>query len=312
MRLNPVLVLCGAALAAPSVHAQVSAQYRPHYDRVQFQIQSLRSAAVPGANQQQLASGVSALSTSIQGLPPVGPSATPADYAANQQLVRDAYSTLGAVEALPGNSPALRSSLAGAYGTLGDFQARPEFKGHGFNPVRAYGRASGLTRGVMLSSGFNDRMAERSLERYAMSMATYNLVNGRIWDSMYGGSQRPQEEPYDFNVQPSVERLPVPVPEIDASSLNAQDRAAWDELRSQFIVASAKITEALRNLDGLSARLRQRGMDVNAGDLATSYRMQGFLEDSATLIRQKDFANGKLMLERAEYERKRLRPVTGQ
>jgi hypothetical protein len=68
----------------------------------------------------------------------------------------------------------------------------------------------------------------------------------------------------------------------------------------------------MRSLDSLSARLQARRMDVNASDIAASYRMQGFLEDAASLVKSKDLAGVKLALDRAEAERKRLRSVTGQ
>jgi len=80
----------------------------------------------------------------------------------------------------------------------------------------------------------------------------------------------------------------------------------------QFIAVSQKVADALRNLDNLTLRLRARRMEVNSIDLAASYRMQGFLEDAFSLLSKKEFDEGKAALTRADYERNRLRSVTGQ
>jgi hypothetical protein len=80
----------------------------------------------------------------------------------------------------------------------------------------------------------------------------------------------------------------------------------------QFAAISSRVFEAHRNLDALAARLQQRGMSVNARDLATSYQMQGFLEDAADLARQGDFEKTKLALDRAAYTCNKLKSVTGQ
>ena len=301
--LKATLVLTASALLAG---AQMSSPVRPQYDRVQGQVQNVRRSAVPGANPRQLAAGVSSMAGGFQGFYPMLGSFTPGDYGANQQLVRDALSALAMVEAVAGADPQLRSALAGAYGSLGDYQARPEFQRHGYSPVASYGRASGLMRGLVLS-GNSDRSSERDLERYAMSMATWNAMNGNIWAGLNNRNQERAGEQNEANVPPPPERQAMAVPDVDTASLNEQERAAWDDLRPRFVAVSSRIAQALSNLDGLSARLRAQRMGVNAADLATSYRMQGFLEDAAALIQKKNFADGKQALDRADYERKRLR-----
>ena len=52
-------------------------------------------------------------------------------------------------------------------------------------------------------------------------------------------------------------------------------------------------------------------MDVNARDLAASYQMAGFLQDSAALIQAGDFAPAKVALDRASYLCNKLKSVTG-
>lgn len=301
-------LLAAAALLAQPAGGQLSAGFGTQHNRVQGQIQVLRRSAVPGADPRQLANSVGAVAGGFQGFYPLMGGFSAGDYQANRELIREAMTAFAMAEAVSGD-PALRSALAGAYGTLGDYQARPEFRSYGYSPVGAYGRAGGLMRGLVLGGG--SRNYERDLERYATSLASWNMVNGYIWSGFYGRGRNREEQPPEPEPNPP-ERRPIPLPQVDATSLNEQQKTEWDDLRPQFMAVSSRINEALRNLDVLSARLRQRGMDVNGADLATSYRMQGFLEDSAALIQKKDFSLGKQALDRAEYERKRLRSVTGQ
>lgn len=291
--------------------AQVSVAVQPQYNRVNSSIMDLNRMAKSGASPQQLNQGVTAMMSGFQGLQPMTGSFTAADHQANRQLIQNAMGSLAALEVMARQDPALRGTLAGAYGTLGDYQARREFRNYGYNPVMPYGRASSLARGLAMR-GYADRDYNRDLERYAMGMATWNIMNGYIWAGMGARGRNRQDEEPEVPVPTPPERHVMPVPQIDASSLSAEDKALWEDLRPQFVVVSSKITEAMRNLDSLSARLQARRMDVNAADLATSYRMQGYLEDAAELIKSKDLAGAKLALERAEYERKRLRGVTGQ
>ena len=310
------LTVCGAlavtvaALAPLPAGAQISGQFRPHYDRVQGQIQMLRRSAIPGADPRQLSGGVGSMMGSFQAFYPMVPSFAPGDYQANQQLLRDAMAALAAVESVAGLDPGLRSTVANAYGNLGDYQSRQEFRNYGYNPAYAYGRAGGLARGLVLNGGTGKNF-EKDVERYAMSMATWNLVNGQLMNGMYGGRQQAAEQPLAAPVQ-SVKIEPLATPMIDPASLNDQGRAIWDELRPQFTSTAKRVAASLSSLESLNARLKQQGMAVNAADLATGYQMQGFLEDSAGLIQAKNFDEAKLALERAEHLRMRLKRVTGE
>ena len=79
----------------------------------------------------------------------------------------------------------------------------------------------------------------------------------------------------------------------------------------QFVAVSGRVFQSQQNLDALSQRLRRQGMDVNARDLAASYQMAGFLQDSAALIQAGDFAPAKVALDRASYLCNKLKSVTG-
>jgi hypothetical protein len=273
------------------------------------QIRVLGTTARPGVQASALTGRVNLLAGGFRQLGSAGPM-TPADAAVDRQMARDANSALMAIERTSPRDPGLDSALAGAYGALGDYQSRRDFSGYGFNPVYAYGGASRITRRMILSGGSDPRF-ERDLERYAMSMATWSLVNDRIWAGMNRSSAEGPDDVYDPGPAPP-ERAVLEPPEFDPATLTAAQKEAWEDLRPEFAAVSQRITRALHSLDELSMRLRAQRMDINPANLAASYRMQGFLEDAFGLIQQKDFQGGKQALERAAYECKRLRPVTGE
>jgi hypothetical protein len=118
-------------------------------------------------------------------------------------------------------------------------------------------------------------------------MAAWNVINGYIW----GGGNWRDSNRQDDQAGPPVENPPA---------------------RQAFVAVSARVAQSLTNIDRLSARLRARHMEVNATDLAASYRMQGFLEDAAALIQKENFGEAKFALDRANYERRRIRSATGE
>lgn len=300
------------AISVLPVLAQYGASAQSQHTNISFQIQSLRNSATPGADPRLLERQVSSLTNTFRTTRPSGAGAmNPEAMAMDRQMVQDATSALGSVEGLGVQDPGLRRALAGAYGAIGDYQTRPEYSSYGYNPNLAYGRASGLSRGLMLNG--SDRNMERDVERYAMSMATWNAVNNRVWAGMgqMNQSSHQQEDQYDTGPTPP-ERKPLGAPDLDYGSLTPEQKETWGELRMQFNVVSQRIADAMRNLDTLTLRLRARGMAVNSADLATSYRMQGFLEDAFSYLSKKEFELGKEALTRADYERKRLRSITGQ
>lgn len=295
-----VLVVLASAVAA----AQPSGSMRVG---ISAQVQGLRTSTRPGAPTADLTRQVNSVANGYRQL---GSSREPyshTDAAADGRLAQETSAALYAIERQGVQDPALGRALAGAYGAMGDYQARPGYGSYGLNPVGAYGGASRITRRMILAGGTGQGF-ERDLERYAMSMATWNVANNRIWGGM-PDRDMPQDA-YPMGPMPPDRQLPQP-PQFDLSTLTAEQKEAWDDLRPQFVAVCARVTASLRALDQLTARLQAGRMDINPANLAASYRMQGFLDDAFALVDQKDFAGGKLALEKADYERSRLKPVTG-
>jgi hypothetical protein len=236
---------------------------------------------------------------------------TPRDYQANRELVRRSLAWLALIEPRGYNNPALGRSIASAYGVLGDYGGRPQFRNYGYGYGAAYGYAGAgrLSRRLWLGGYGGDY--ERDFERYALQLGVY----GSLWGGGFvpGYAQRRPEglDAVDFGPPPDTGRKPLALPSVDLTKLNDAQKAEWEEVRPQFTAVSGRVHEALQNLDALAARLGRQGMTVNGGDRSNALLMEGFLQDAADLIKAGDFANARKALDKAGYVRARLKSVIG-
>jgi hypothetical protein len=83
-------------------------------------------------------------------------------------------------------------------------------------------------------------------------------------------------------------------------------------VRERFMNVSPRVQEACIFLGQLSAKLQAQNMRLNMTDEATALKMHGFLGDAVDLIRTGQFEKAREALIRADYERGRLKSVTGQ
>jgi hypothetical protein len=113
---------------------------------------------------------------------------------------------------------------------------------------------------------------------------------------------------------PRTDLKPVALPAIEQAKLDATQKAQWVEIQPRFRQVSASVYQARQLLEDLSHRLRQQqpNATLNVQDAATAIKMQGFLDDAAELVRAAQFEKAAEALERADYERGRLKRVTGQ
>ena len=285
-------------------------QYRTHHNALDRDLTTWQAqgASVPD---DQLLSRVNQLGSSFQGFVPMMGGFTPGDYQANRDLVRRSLSWLAMVEPRGYRNAALGRSVAGLYGSLGDYQNRASFRPYGGRSGAAFGYAGAgrVSRRMFLGGAGSDQ----DIERYALQLAT--LGGGYGYGYGYGmrSRQRAPEglDAADFGPPEDHGKKPLELPSVDSTKLSAEQKAAWDDLRPQFVAASGRVFQSQQNLDALSQRLRRQGMDVNARDLAASYQMAGFLQDSAALIQAGDFAPAKVALDRASYLCNKLKSVTG-
>jgi hypothetical protein len=264
------------------------------------------SARLRQGNRQSWAQDWRGIQSGFQGFAPFIGTFRPHDYERNRALVRQAFTFLAQAEVAGLGDAAFLGGVANGYGFLGDYSLQPGLRNNGFGPGAgfAFQRAGRLGRGLVI--GGYGRRFDRDFERFALGWATQSL----LFNGIYPFRMQRQEEPY---VQPPIDpREPIKVARVDAASLNDTQKAAWDDLRGEAVAVAARVNETLTNLDLLAARLRARGMQPNSNDVATAFRMQSFLEEANERLQAKEFDKAKAALEKAEYERRRLKGVAAQ
>lgn len=248
------------------------------------------------------------LSSAFQGFSPLLGGFSPADYQANRSLVRQSLAWLALIEPRGYNNASMGRSIAGLYGLLGEYGARPEWRPYGYPYGAAYGYAGAgrLYRRMWLGGG---DLYERDFERYALQLG---LLGGYFGGGMNYHQRRPSGlAAVDFGPLTDTGRKPLPVPMVDAAKLAPAQRETWEEVRTEFALAAARVHDALQHLDGLAERLRRQGMDINGPDKANGVLMEGFLQDAVELIQAGNFADAKRAIEKSNYIRARLKSIIG-
>jgi hypothetical protein len=136
------------------------------------------------------------------------------------------------------------------------------------------------------------------LQRWGLAWAAAFYVGGML----YGPGLLEQVEPPPSATAPP-EIPSVELPEVDVEKLTPEQERQWREVRERFVITARRVHQARELLEQLAARLRSQNMSLNQQDVAVSLMMQGFLEDSASLIRAGQFQLAKEALTRAEYQR---------
>jgi hypothetical protein len=262
------------------------------------------------ANKQQVMADSELLLSDYNNLIPQVGGFGPAGYTLNRSLADQSFSWLDRARSLYGSDPQVSESLLRTYGFIGDFYQR---YGASFYPGGAalgYAGANQLARSLVLNGG-NGKRFERDLERYALAWATADYVGGALYGRppAYPDTRRPYAGGLEA---PQAPMQPLALPAVDESKLDAGQKALWTDVRERFVTVSANVHEAQVLLAQLSARLHSQNLKLNPQDAATGIKMQGFLEDAVELIGAGNFEQAKEALIRADYERQKLKSVTGQ
>ena len=251
------------------------------------------------ADSNRLAAGFNGLAPSVAGF-------SQDDYQHNRELARDAFAWLARARMMYAADPAVSQSLMNTYGVIGDF-----YHNYGtFYPAGAmmgYSCSNSLARGLVLDPR-HGRSFERDLERTAMSWAAL----GYLQQAACPPGRPPSDE---IAPPPSPDEIPAtPLPQVDESKLNDEQKAQWADARDRFMTVAPKVQVARQLLAQLAARLAQQGpnITVHPQDAAAALMMQGFLDDAANLISTGQFAKASEALNRADYMRRKLSSVTGQ
>jgi hypothetical protein len=246
------------------------------------------------------------LATGYRSLIPLAGGFSPAEYVANRELARASLYWLGTSGVWYLHDPAAARAYLDAYDSIGGFYRN---RAHLYAPAAyvAYAGGARLARRVALASSYDWSL--RELDRLALAYGTLATLDGHY----VGPWTQPQDLP---PAAPSggaaVSLTPVALPKVDAGVLTAAQRTEWDDVRVRFRSVSAQVHGARVLLDQLAGRLHAQGLELHPQNAATALKMQGFLEDAADLIASSEFDTATDALRRADYERGKLKGVTGQ
>jgi len=253
------------------------------------------------ADSRRLAVGYRSLVPLVRGFGPT-------DYALNREVARRSLAWLARAGVLYTGNPVVARAVMETYDSIGGFYRDygPFYRPGAFV---AYAGATRLAQRLILE-GRHAGIFERDLDRYALAYGTLATLNGVI----VGPWTVPRDLPQDSAgvMEPAVALTPVAMPKVDVTTLTAEQKAEWSDVRDRFRVVASNVHVARTLLNDLAGRLRQQQMELHPQDAATALKMQSFLEDSVDLIRDGRFDMAAEALKRADYERVKLRSVTGQ
>ena len=264
----------------------------------------------PGAvrlTPREAAANAQRLSLGYRSLIPIVGGFGPADYALNRVLAQQSLAWLARTGVWYMNDPLAARAYLDAYDTIGGFY-RDNGRFYAPGAYVAYAGGARLARRLMLGTPYD--WSQRELERYALAYGTMAALDGRY----IGRWETPQDLPADAPppAQAPMALKPLELPTIDQASLTPAQREAWVEVRGRFRSVASQVHAARLLLEELAARLQQQRLTLHPANAASALKMQGFLEDAADLIESKEFEMATDALRRAEYERGRLKGVTGQ
>jgi hypothetical protein len=97
----------------------------------------------------------------------------------------------------------------------------------------------------------------------------------------------------------------------ESSNLSEVDQGIAHELQSRYETAAARGAAAWQNAEAVRQSLTARGMAFNVATATAVARLQLYFELAAGALRENDFAEARIHLERAEAETARVLKTTG-
>jgi len=262
----------------------------------------------PRPSSQQVIADARLLTSGYRSLGPFARGFGPSDYASNRLVARRSLEWLGRASLLYGRDPLVAQAFLSSYESIGGF-----YRDYGaFYHPGAFVAFAGATRLAqrMVLNGYETDRYERDLNRYALAYGTIAAANGALMTPWNTPRDLPDVDSPRF--EPTVALKPTELPPVEVSKLDAEQKAAWTEVRDRFRTVAPKVYGARVLLNELSARLAGQRMSLHPQDAADALKMQSFLEDGVDLIREGRFDTALEAVVRADYVRAKLKGVTGQ
>jgi hypothetical protein len=296
------LPLCLVAVAASASGQDPQAALRRDVDAMTANLGSRMTPQQVAADAQRIAAGYRSLGPYARGF-------SASQLAANRDVARRSLAWLSRASMMYGRDPIVAQAFFAGYDSIGNFY-------QDFGPLYqpgafvAWSGASRLARRMAYWQAGDASRYERDMERYALAYGTIAAAQGALLVPWSMPGDLPIGEPPP--TRPTVVVKPVELPMVDPANLTADEKASWIDARDRFRSVAPRVHQARQLLAELSGRLDGRRMVLNPADAATAMKMQGYLEDAADLIGEKEFALAVQALIRADYLRGKLKGVTGQ
>jgi len=201
------------------VAASAAAQDRHAALRRDLDAMTARLALHPTG--QQVAADAQMLASEYRSLGPYARAFGPGEYAVNRAIARRSLDWLWHASLLYGRDPEVAQAFLLGYDSIGGF-----YRDYGpFYQPGAYVAFAGATRLAqrLVLYGLQADLFEREAARFALSYGTFAALNGALltpWNF-------PQDLPAASGTpDPAVTIKQVELPEVDVSTLNAEQKAA--------------------------------------------------------------------------------------
>ena len=284
-------------IASPGAQAA----FRADVDGMTARLGAGVTARAAAADAQRIAAGYRAFGPLVRTF-------GPADYALNRDVSYRSLRWLTRAGALYGADPFAARAFLDAYDVIGGFHR--DYRGiYAPGAYVAYASAARLAQRLTYY-GHDPLWFAQALDRYALAYGTFATVNGTLVPRWTRFQDLPAADATGAEAPPAL--TPTPLPQVEATGLDATQRELWMDARDRFRAASASVHGARVLLDQLSERLRQQGLALNPATAATALKMQSALEDASELLQANEFETAIESLRSAEAHRAKLRSATGQ
>lgn len=242
------------------------------------------------------AEDVNRVGSALSDASPILLSGGQSNYELNRELVRRTAAYLMALEVMT-RDPQMRMAMGRVYRELGDIQARSAGRfGSRMDAARNYRRAGYLFGNLAAmragAYGIDYSMVDRELAGLGSRLA-----------SLESSAAKP--------TSPQTPAQPFPLQAPQVKDVPAAQRNEYNELSERYTTAAATASTALENVEPLRRSLEHDGMTLNTELAAGVSRMQLYLQLAAASMEERNWAEARSNIERAEYQTGKVLKAVG-
>ena len=152
--------------------------------------------------------------------------------------------------------------------------------------------------------------------RFALRRANQAVMSLRYalppaFASQVGPAPMPEPIPQPRPAPPSAAQAPYELSAPDIPNLAEADKAKARDLQDRYESAAAHAATAWQSAEVLRQSLASDGMALNTSTATSVARIQFYLEAAADALREQDWEDAKINIQRAEYETDKVTKIVG-